>query len=84
MAYDYEEPLVFSKNICLLFVEVSAKIKRVVTLSLLRMVFAGWRTVVTDSKKTREYFEVRQTVCCNIATPKTVEKFSFFHSMQIV
>ncbi|CAB4012185.1 F-box LRR-repeat 13-like, partial [Paramuricea clavata] len=37
--------------------EISAKIRKVVRLSLLRMVFVGWRTVVVDSKKTREYFE---------------------------
>ena len=42
----------------LMFVEISAKIRKVVRLSLLRMVFVGWKTVVVDSKKTREYFEV--------------------------
>ena len=45
----------------IMFLEISAKIKKVVRMSLLRMVFVAWRTVVSDSKKTREYFEVCQT-----------------------
>ncbi|XP_046839843.1 dynein regulatory complex subunit 6-like isoform X2 [Xenia sp. Carnegie-2017] len=38
-------------------IDMSAKIKRVLKMALLRMVFTSWLKVVSDSKKTREYFE---------------------------
>ena len=53
------------------FIDISIRIKRVVKLSLARMVFKAWHSVVAESRKTREYFEASQN--------DIIVKFQFNH-----
>ena len=41
-----------------LILEFTRKIRDVVNLSIVRLVFEAWKHVAMDSRKTREYFEV--------------------------
>lgn len=40
---------------------ISTRIRRVLAISLLRVVFDAWHSVAVDARKTKEYFEVGKT-----------------------
>ena len=42
------------------FLVISTRIRRVLAISLLRVVFDAWHSVAVDARKTKEYFEVRE------------------------
>ena len=37
---------------------ISSRIRRVLAISLLRVVFDAWHSVAVDARRTKEYFEV--------------------------
>ena len=49
------------------YLVISARIKRVLAISLLRVVFDAWHSVAVDARKTKEYFEVRNSGRVKIA-----------------
>ena len=54
----------------LFFSVISTRIRRVLAISLLRVVFDAWHSVAVDARKTKEYFEVRE-----LATAAKTQQF---------
>lgn len=54
------EPTAVKARIPFFFSVISTRIRRVLAISLLRVVFDAWHSVAVDARKTKEYFEVRE------------------------